>query len=124
MFDEVFAGIASGFAAQFGGPFGDGILTWPGTPVEDEGGSIVTPGEPVRKKCQVQVSAPDKRMREEGGFIETDVQLNILRHGLDRVVDTKTTVDVLTGPHKGAWTIESIRGDSVGIGYVCRGRKA
>lgn len=123
MFDAAFAGIARGFAAQHGGPYADGLVTWPGTAVEDEGGSIETPGDPITAKCLVQVSSPDKRMREEGGFMETDVQLNILRDQLDRAVDTATTLTIARGLHAGGYSIESIRGDSVGIGYVCRGRK-
>ena len=47
MFDAAFASIAAGFADRFGAPFVDAVAWWPGTPVKDAGGSIISPGTPV-----------------------------------------------------------------------------
>lgn len=123
MFEAAFASIARGFSAQYGAPYTDGTIVWPGTPVEDEGGSIEEPGTPVELPCKVQVSSPSQRMRLQEGFVETDMQLNILREGLAREVDTTATVTIASGLHAGTWSIESNTGDSAGVGYVCRGRK-
>ena len=124
MFDTLFAGLASDFAEQFGAPFMDASAVWPGTPVKDAGGSIVTPGTPVSLPCKAQFDAATQAMRETEGFLETDVRILVLAATLDAVLDTKAKVVVATGQYAGSWALLSCQRDPAGIGYECRGRRA
>jgi hypothetical protein len=119
----MFAGLALGFSQQFGAPFADAVAVWPGVPEKDEGGSIVTPASPVTKPCKAQVSTPTQAMRLDAGFLETDMRLVVLSATLEGALDTEATVTVSSGPHAGAWSLQSVTRDTAGIGWVCRGRK-
>lgn len=128
MFAEAFAAIAQGFSASFGGPFYPGKLHWPGSPVYDDGGSIVTPGAPVEHDCMVQIDAVTEAMRLQEGFTEKDVRIIILAPALARPVDTDAEVEVLPGPavpvqHVGRWSIQSETMDAVGCAFDGRGRR-
>lgn len=124
MFDELFAGIAIGFADQFGAPYSDAVAKWPGIPTYDDGGSIVTPGDPVEKPCKAQVSAPTEAMRAEAGFLQTDMRLHVLSATLDGSLDAEAVIVVAAGPHAGAWELQTAMLDTAGIGWTCRGRRA
>lgn len=124
MFDQVFANLAVGFSAQFGGPYFDAVATWPGTPVKDAGGSITVPASPITKPCKAQVCQPSDEMRADAGFRERDMQVNVLAVTLDGRLDADATITVSAGPHAGTWALQSVTGDSAGIGWVCRGRMA
>jgi len=123
MFDQLFAGIATGFSQQFGGPLQAATARWPGVPTIDAGGSIETPGVPVVKTCQVQVCAPTETMRADAGFLETDMRLVVLSATLDGALDTKASVVIASGKFAGTWELQSATLDTAGIGWVCRGRK-
>lgn len=123
MFDEAFAAIALGFSATYGGPFADAVATWPGVPEKDDGGSITQSATPVTMPCKAQVTAPDERMRVDAGFMQTDMRLIVLRVSLGGVLNTKATIEVLTGPHAGTWELQTCGLDTAGIGWSCRGRK-
>ena len=92
MFEAAFKSIARA-SPRSTAPYTDGIDRLAGTPVEDEGGLIEEPGTPVELPA-VQVSSPSQRMRLQEGFVRTDMQLNILREGLAREVDTTATVTI------------------------------
>ena len=128
MFAARFASIANAVAARYGGPFHAGVLHWPGEPVFDDGGSIVTPGVPVDIPCQVQIDSVTEAMRAEAGFTDRDVRLIALAPGLTRPVDSAATVQVLPGAtvpadHVGLWSIQSVSRDPLGCYLECRGRR-
>lgn len=122
-FAQAFADIAQAFSAAGLGAFYDGLAKWPGTPVLS-GGSIVTPGTPVSKPCQVQVDAATEAMRAEEGFADGDVRLLVMAATLDGEIDTSATVEVLSGPHAGAWMVASVARDPCGVYFECRGRRS
>ena len=119
-FDQIFANLATGFAATFGAPYHDAIAIWPGTPVLDSGGSIVTPGSAVELGCSAQVDRATEAMRSAADFLATDVRLLVL--GLDALDDT-AKITIATGPHAGVWRLMSVERDPAAIGFDCRGRK-
>jgi hypothetical protein len=120
MFAEAFAGLAT----AFGAPFHAGKARWPGVPVYDDGGSIVSPGSPIVKDCTVQVDAATEAMRAAEGYKDTDVRLLVLAASLDGSLDTQATVEVLTGPHAGRYSVQSVERDPAGVAWDCRGRRA
>lgn len=104
-------------------PFRPGKLRWPGTPVLDEGGSIVSPGTPEEYDCSVQIDLCTEAMRLEAGYTDKDVRLLVLAPDLGRAVDTDATVEVLSGPHVETWSIQSQAKDVMGFAYDGRGRR-
>lgn len=123
MLDQLFASLATGFAAQFGAPYGDAVAVWAGTPIYDDGGSIVTPGTPVEMNCKAQFDAPTQAMRGAEGFLETDARVLVLSASLAGTLDTEARIIVATGQNAGTWALLSVVRDPAGIGYECRGRK-
>lgn len=123
MLDQMFANIATGFAAQFGAPFQDVTAVWPGTAVFDDGGSIVTPGTPVELVCKGQFDNPTEQMRNDPGFLERDMRLLVLSATLEGTLDALASVVVASGEYAGTWSVESVQGDPAGIGWECRARK-
>lgn len=121
MFDQVFAAVAGAVSAEYGGPYHPAVASWHGSPIIDEGGSIVSPGTPVRMDCSAQGDAATEAMRLADGFADKDIRILVL--GLAGL-DTDATVTIATGPHTGAWSLQSVERDPVGVGFVCRGRPA
>lgn len=124
MLDEAFAQIAVAVSDALGGPYHDAILRWPGEPVTDEGGSIVSPGQPDAYECKAQVDICTEAMRGEAGYTDKDVRLIILAPGLSRRVDTEARLQILRGPHAGTWTIAGDSLDAMGFAFDGRGRAA
>lgn len=122
--EQALAGIAAAFSAALGGPYHAAIASWPGVPVKDDGGSIITPGVPIAKPCQVQVDSTTEAMRQEAGFRDTDVRLLVLAATLDADLDTDATVQVTEGPHVGSYSVQTCFRESFGIYWECRGRAA
>ncbi|MFN3474081.1 MAG: hypothetical protein ACK4ZW_08555 [Blastomonas sp.] len=122
MFDQVFANLALGFSQAFGGPYIDAVASWPGTPVYDDGGSIVTPGTPVELPCSVQFDDATLAMRQAEGFQQTDVRILILAASIDAPITTEASIVVASGDRAGTWSLLSARRDPVGIGYECAAR--
>lgn len=123
MLDAIFASLAASFAEQFGGPFVDATAQWPGTPVTDAGGSIITPGTPVSLPCKAQLDAATQAMRLAEGFLETDARLLVLADSLAGTLDTSAKIIVASGINAGTWALLSCQRDPAGIGYECRARK-
>lgn len=120
MLDDAFRQIAGLVSEAVGGPYAAGKLLYPGVPVKDDGGSIVTPGTPSEVDCRVQVDAVTEEMRLAEGFQERDVRLLIL--GPD-ALDTKPDVAVQDGPFAGqTYSLLSVGRDTLGFGWECRGR--
>lgn len=120
---EAFAAIAQGFSAAGLGAFYDAKATWPGTPVMDDGGSIVTPATPIEKDCSVQVDYVTESMRLAEGFTGKDMRLLVLAATLDGDLDTDAKIEVLAGPNAGTWALASCDRDPCGVYWECRGRK-
>lgn len=116
---DAFAGIAAGFADQFGAPFEDAVVRWPGTPVYDTGGSIVTPASPIKLPCKAQFDAPTQQMRGDPGFIEGDARAIVLAASLSGTLDSTARLETVGGK----WAILTCTADSAGIGYECRVRR-
>ncbi|GAA4827448.1 hypothetical protein GCM10023232_27190 [Sphingosinicella ginsenosidimutans] len=122
-FPQAFADIATAFSAAGLGAFHDAEARWPGTPVMDDGGSIVTPGTPVVKTCQVQVDQATEAMRASEGFADGDMRMLVLAATLDGALDTAATIEVLAGPHQGTWMVAAVSRDPCGVYFECRGRR-
>jgi hypothetical protein len=121
---EAFAAIATAFSDAGLGAFYDGVAHYPGTPVYDDGGSIVTPGTPVALSCDVQVDQVTEAMRLAEGFTQKDMRLLVLTATLDGSLDTDAKIEVLAGPHEGTWMLASVDRDPCGVYWECRGRLA
>lgn len=124
MLAERFAGIARAVSNRFGGPYHDAVLRWPGVPVTDDGGSIISPGTPEEYDCSAQIDVVTEAMRLEAGYTDMDMRVLILAPGLARPVDTDATLEVLAGPHAGTWTIAGESLDTMGFAFDGRGRRA
>lgn len=120
---QAFADIALGVSAAMGGPYHPALARWPGVAVYDDGGSIVQPGVPVEKFCQVQVDAATESMRASEGYTDRDMRLLVLAATLDGDMDTSATVEVLEGPHAGPWMVSGVDRDPAGVYWECRGRR-
>ena len=121
MFDAAFASIAAGFAERFGAPFVDAVAWWPGTPVKDAGGSIISPGTPVEIACKAQFDAPTIAMRQTEGFTEQDARVLVL--DFDGTLDDEAEIRVASGDNAGQWRLLTVTRDPAGVGYECRARR-
>ncbi|MAK86016.1 MAG: hypothetical protein CMK96_03495 [Pseudomonas sp.] len=121
MFDAAFASIAAGFADRFGAPFVDAVAWWPGTPVKDAGGSIISPGTPVEIACKAQFDAPTIAMRQAEGFTEQDARILVL--DFDGTLDADAEIRVASGDNAGQWRLLTVTRDPAGVGYECRARR-
>lgn len=119
-----FGEIALGFSGALGGPYIAAEAVWPGVAIKDTGGSIVTPGVPIRKPCRAQFDRATQDMRAAPGFLETDLRILVLSATLDGLLDTKARIVVADGQYAGSWALLSCVRDPGGIGYVCRGRRS
>lgn len=119
MLDQVFAGIAVAFGSMVGAPYVEATAIWPGTPEEDDGGSIVDPSPLIKKPCLVQFDTPTQAMRQAEGFLESDMRLLVLTASLDGALDTSVRIVA----DNGTWQLLTCQGDPAGIGYECRARR-
>lgn len=120
MLDAAFRQIAGAVSAAVGGPYHAARLTYPGNPVYDDGGSIVTPGTQLQVDCRVQVDVATEAMRADAGFMAEDVRLLILDPA---DLNTTATLRVLAGPYAGeVYSLLSKQRDPLGFGWECRGR--
>ncbi len=123
---ESVASIASGISAALGGPYQAATVTrW--TDAEyDEGGSIVTPAQPVNRACKAQVSIPTAQARIADGFTEKEVWVIILAASLAGDLDTDMSVSIDTGPFAGtSWLLKApLSLDSMGVTWKAKGSPA
>ncbi|QDP55575.1 MAG: hypothetical protein Unbinned273contig1001_66 [Prokaryotic dsDNA virus sp.] len=121
MFDAAFASIAAGFAERFGAPFVDAVAWWPGEPVKDAGGSIISPGTPVQYPCRAQFDVPTIAMRQAEGFTEQDARILVL--DFNGTLDADAEIRVASGDNAGQWRLLTVTRDPAGVGYECRARR-
>lgn len=119
-----FAKIAVAFSNAGLGPYVDSFAEWPGKPVTDDGGSIVSPGTPISRPCKVQVDRVTEAMRQAEGYRDKDVSLLVLCETLEGDLDTDATLNVTAGPNAGRWSVQSVDKDTMGTYWLCRGRRA
>ena len=119
-----FAKIAVAVSNAGLGPYVDSFAEWPGIPVVDDGGSIVSPGTPLSLPCKVQVDRVTEAMRQAEGYRDKDVALLVLCATLAAELDTDATLNVTAGPNAGRWSVQSVDKDTMGTHYICRGRRA
>lgn len=123
MIPAAFAKIAVALSNAGLGSFVDAFAEWPGVPVVDDGGSIVSPGTPVSRPCKVQVDRVTEAMRQAEGYRDKDVALLVLCATLEGDLDTDATLNVAAGPNAGRWSVQSADKDTMGVYYLCRGRR-
>ena len=120
MLDAAFRQIAGAVSSAVGGPYADGKLLYPGTPVYDDGGSIITPGMPVDVGCRVQVDVATDAMRTDAGFMAEDVRLLILD---PETLTREPTLMISAGPFAGkVYSLMTVQRDPLGFAWECRGR--
>jgi hypothetical protein len=119
-----FAEIGQAFSAAFGGPYHEARVIDETPPQRDSGGSIVTPGQPIYRECMCQIDSATQRMREAAGYVDKDVAFLVLAETLEGGLGTQAMIEVMDGPHAGLWTVSLIERDTVGAGWVGRGRRA
>jgi hypothetical protein len=119
----MFAQLATGISAMFGGPYVAGKVIDKGTPVM-RGGSIVTPATPTERDCQVQIDKATQQMQAAEGYVSGDMLFIVLAASLDGDLDTDARISVLGGPHAGKWDVSGITKDTMGIGWSGTGRRA
>ena len=119
-----FAKIAVAVSNAGLGPYVDSFAEWPGIPVVDDGGSIVSPGTPLSLPCKVQVDRVTEAMRQAEGYRDKDVALLVLCATPAAELDTDATLNVTAGPNAGRWSVQSVDKDTMGTHYICRGRRA
>lgn len=117
------ARIAVAFSNAGLGPYVDSFAEWPGQPVVDDGGSIVSPGTPVSRPCKVQVDRVTEAMRQAEGYRDKDVALLVLCATLEGELDTDATLNVTDGPNAARWSVQSADKDTMGTHWLCRGRR-
>lgn len=110
--------IAATFAAVFGGIYLDGTLyrsaTWTDDGQGGGAGSGFSPGEAVK----VQIDQATEAMRSSELYVEGDVRILMLAHG---VATPDTDCDIAAGGTR--YMIESIGTDPAGSYYELRGRR-
>lgn len=116
-------GMAQAFAAVFGGIYLDGTLYRARTFEDDGAGGAPTrapnddgflPGESVK----VQIDAATQAMRSAEGYVDGDVRILMLAHGV-AAPDT----DCEVGAGGARYMVETIGTDPCGSYYELRGRK-
>jgi len=120
----IFADFGIGLSAQFGGPIKPGSVVRYGAPITDDGGSIVTPGAVTIADCSLQIENATEAMRQADGYTDEDMRLLVLASTLEGTIDTDASIDVLTGPYFGRWSIASVDSDPFGVYWDCRGRRS
>lgn len=106
-----------------GAPYMDATVCRESAPTYDTGGSITAPGTVTSEACRVQFDTVTQAMRQEDGFLQSDVQLIVLASGLGSAINTEARIVVASGDRAGTWRLMTVERDPAGIGYVCRARK-
>jgi hypothetical protein len=120
---EAFGSIGLAFSQVLDGPYHDARTIEQKDPIYDDGGSIIEPGGVVHRPCSVQIDTAIQRIRESGGFVDTDVTFIVLASTLDGALNTEARIQVMTGPHAGVWSVDLLERDPVAAGWVGRGRR-
>lgn len=123
MLPQAFANLAMRVGAAVGAPYYPGRIIDVTDPVQDEGGSIITPGSVVTRTFMVQIDVVSDANRPDG-WTDRDYRFLVLAATLDGGMDTDAEIEITEGPHAGKWMVSSLQTDPAGIGYVGKGRPA
>lgn len=121
---NAFTEIGQAFSAVFSGPFHDARVVEQAPLIYDDGGDIIGGGGARYRDCKAQIDAATQRMRESGGYVDTDVSFIILAGTLDGPLGTEAEIEITAGPHAGLWSVSLIERDPIGAGWIGRGRRA
>lgn len=115
-------GISAIFGAALSGLYLDGTLHRDGTnPVYDQSGNIVGYSGGVSLPIKVQRDACSWSMKQSPGYIEGDVMLIVLAHGLAATITTDMEISDGAGRR---WMVQSADLDAASSHWICRGRLA
>jgi len=109
--------IAETFAAVFGGIYLSGSLYRPNAYTDDGTGGGDGSGFAASEAIRVQVDAATQAMRASEGFVDGDVRILVLAHGVTTI---DTDCELATGGTR--YMIASVAVDSAGSYYELRGR--
>jgi hypothetical protein len=110
--------IAAAFAGVFGGIYLDGSLYRPNDFADDGMGGGAGTGFANPEPVKVQIDAATQAMRMGDGYVEGDVRILMLAHG---VAAPDTDCEVAAGGVR--YMIETVGTDTAGSYYELRGRK-
>jgi hypothetical protein len=111
--------LAETFAAVFGGVYSDGLLYRPNDFADDGKGGGDGQGFDDPQPVKVQVDQATQSMRQAEGFVEGDVRILMLAHGVAGV-----TSDCEIEARGTRYMIEFVGTDPAGSYWEVRGRKA
>lgn len=120
MFD--FAGMATAFSSMNGGPYWAATINHAGTPITDDGGSIITPGTASTQPCTVQVDVVTQSMRLDDDFQERDVRLIILGVDALTIEPSVTITDPMSPFYGNTYELKTTGRDPAALGWECRAR--
>lgn len=110
--------LAQTFAAVFGGVYSDGLLYRPNDFADDGKGGGTAQGFAAPQAVKVQVDQATQSMRQAEGFVEGDVRILMLAHG---VAEVTSDCEVAVGGTR--YMIEYVGTDPAGSYWEVRGRK-
>jgi hypothetical protein len=111
-------GIASAFAAVFGAVYLDGTLYRPVEFADDGKGGGTSGGFAAGEPVKVQIDAATQAMQLAEGYVEGDMRILMLAHGVAAV---DTDCEIAAGGSR--WQIETVATDPAGSYFELRGRK-
>jgi len=111
-------GIAAAFAGVFGAVYLDGLLYRPNEFSDDGKGGGSGSGFAAAEPIKLQVDAATQAMRAAEGFVEGDVRILVLAHGVAAI---DTDCEITAGGTR--YLIGSVATDPAGSYYELRGRR-
>lgn len=115
-------GISAIFGAALSGLYLDGTLHRSGTnPVYDQSGNIVGYSGDGDLTIKVQRDACSWSMKQSPGYVDGDVMLIVLAHGLAEAITTDMEISDGAGKR---WMVQSADLDAASSHWICRGRLA
>ena len=122
MFANAFTDLALSFSAAGNGPYWKAQVIGRTGAIHNDEGSIVTPGQVIRRDCMAQGDAATYAMVQSDGYAQGDIRILILESTLEGRLSIDDEVEILDGPHAGRYSLQSIGRDPAAIGFECRGR--
>lgn len=110
-------GIAAAFAGVFGGVYLDGSLYRAAEFADDGKGGGTGGGFAAPEPVKVQIDQATQAMRSADGFVEGDVRILMLAHG---VAAPDTDSEIAAGGAR--YMVETVGTDPAGSYYELRGR--
>lgn len=110
--------LAGAFAAVFGAVYLDGMLYRSNETADDGKGGGSDSGFDNGTAVKVQIDAASYAMRQAEGFVEGDMRILMLAHG---VAAPDTDCELAAGGTR--WQIETVAIDTAGSYFELRGRR-